>query len=105
VALPRLTRLDFEVPKEAAALSDEEKALMTDIQEWFAQYMQKARNEGSKLTIARQFERRLGRPLIEDERKVLAERLDRLGEDRVDDVLFGLPRETLAAWLADPAAS
>jgi hypothetical protein len=78
---------------------------MTEIQEWFKQQQQRIRDEGRMQTLARQFERRLGRSLAEGERKVLAERLDRLGEDRVDDALFALAGEALAAWLADPAAS
>ena len=109
VALPWLQRLNFEVPKEPATLSDEEKALMSEIQDWFEQYQGKVRDEGVKLgragTFARHFERRLGRALSDEERKALAERLDRLGEDRVDDALFGLASEALAAWLSDPAAS
>jgi hypothetical protein len=113
VALPWLSRLRFEVPPEPAALSDEERATMTEIQEWFEQYQQNLRDEGVKLgrdegraqAIARLFERRLGRPFTDGERKVLTERLDLLGEDRMDDVLLGLDAGALAAWLADPAAS
>ncbi len=94
---------------------------MTEIQEWFEQYQRQVRGEAEKLgldkgeklgfdkgraqAIARLFERRLGRPLAEGERRGLAERIERLGEDRVDDVLLGLDAGALAAWLADPAAS
>ncbi|WP_438014508.1 hypothetical protein WMF18_26875 [Sorangium sp. So ce315] len=57
------------------------------------------------LTRTKQFEKKLGRPLAEAERSVLAERFDRLGPDRLDDVLLELPADAIAAWLADPAAS
>jgi hypothetical protein len=50
------------------------------------------------------FAKRLARPLAEAELGQIAERLDRLGEDRMDDVLLGFAPEALAAWLADPAA-
>jgi hypothetical protein len=78
---------------------------MTAIQEWFEQYNRRVRDEGRGQAIARLFARRLGRPLAEAERRVLAERIERLGEDRVDDVLLESSDRALAAWLADPAAS
>jgi hypothetical protein len=55
--------------------------------------------------LATQFEKKLGRPLTEAEHPVLAERLGRLGSDRLDDVRLGLSADALTAWLADPAAS
>jgi hypothetical protein len=38
------------------------------------------------------------------EHAVLAERLDRLGEDRIVDLFLTHGGAALAAWLADPAA-
>ncbi|CAN97888.1 hypothetical protein predicted by Glimmer/Critica [Sorangium cellulosum So ce56] len=54
--------------------------------------------------LARQFEKKLGRPLTEMEHSVLAERFERLGADRLDDAKLALPSDALAAWLADPMA-
>jgi hypothetical protein len=42
--------------------------------------------EGPIATMARLFERRLGRPLAGAERATVGERLERLGQDRLDDV-------------------
>jgi hypothetical protein len=50
------------------------------------------------------FERKLGRPLTIDEGHRLRDRFDRLGSDRVGDVVLDLSSKALAAWLADPAA-
>jgi hypothetical protein len=51
------------------------------------------------------FERRLGRPLVESEHLALREKLERLGGDRLGDVVLDLTPEALAAWLANPGAS
>ncbi|WP_437623262.1 hypothetical protein [Sorangium sp. So ce1151] len=111
VALPWLVRLRFETPAEPsarAALDPEEEEIVTEVQQWFEQLKQSLRDEGLKegqlRTLARQLEKKLGRPLADAERSVLAERFDRLGPDRLDDVLLELPAGALAAWLADPAA-
>jgi hypothetical protein len=55
--------------------------------------------------LVRGYARRLGRPLTEAERATLAQRVERLGADRVLDVHYELAADTLAAWLADPAAT
>ncbi|WP_438014226.1 hypothetical protein WMF18_25300 [Sorangium sp. So ce315] len=93
---------------------------MTEVQQWFEQLKQSLREEarrealqeglkeglkeGQLRVLARLFEKKLGRPLAEPERSVLAERLDRLGPDRLDDVWTELSADALAAWLVDPAA-
>ena len=108
VALPWLARLRFEVPPSPVEQSDEERDFIMETQEWFEQYKGGLRSEGfdkgRTQALARLFAKRLGRPLAEPERQVLAERLARLGEDRLDDVILGLGPEALAAWLVDPAA-
>lgn len=55
--------------------------------------------------LVHQFERRLARSLTDAEHAVLRERLDRLGADRLGDVVMDLPADALGAWLADPAAT
>ncbi|WP_437738295.1 hypothetical protein [Sorangium sp. So ce1335] len=48
---------------------------------------------------------RLGRPLTEAETAALAERLERLGADRISEVMLSSSAEALAAWLSDPNAT
>jgi hypothetical protein len=61
--------------------------------------------KGVKKDVTRLFERRLKRSLSEQEQVMLARRIDTLGVDRIHDVLFELPAEALAPWLADPGAT
>ncbi|AUX26473.1 uncharacterized protein SOCEGT47_070420 [Sorangium cellulosum] len=93
---------------------------MAEIHEWFEQFKQSIRKEalqegfkeglekglkeGQIRPLARQFEKKLGRPLSEAEQFVLVERFDRLGLNRLDDVRLELSADALAAWLAEPAA-
>ncbi|WP_437571109.1 hypothetical protein [Sorangium sp. So ce542] len=124
VALPWLVRLRFETqaePSARAAEDAEEEEIVTEVQQWFEQLKQSIRDEARKEglkeghleglkegqlgVLARQFEKKLGRPLAEAERSILAERFDRLGLDLLDDVRLELSADALAAWLADPAAS
>jgi hypothetical protein len=60
---------------------------------------------GRQEDFARQYGKRLGRPLTAEERATLVQRLGTLGADRLDDVLFGLAPEAIAAWLGDPIAA
>ena len=60
--------------------------------------------KGAAGAFAHQFERRLGRALRDDERACLRERTERLGPDRLGDVVLDLSADELAAWLADPNA-
>jgi hypothetical protein len=70
---------------------------------------QRGRQEGElrgrQEDFARQYGKRLGRPLTAEERATLVQRLGTLGADRLDDVLFGLAPEAIAAWLGDPIAA
>jgi hypothetical protein len=50
-------------------------------------------------------ERRLGRALTPDEHHALRERFNRLGSNRLGDVVLDLSADALAAWLADPNAA
>ncbi len=55
--------------------------------------------------MTKTYEDRLKRPLSERERAMLVRRVDTLGTERIHAVLFELPAEALAAWLADPGAT
>ncbi|WP_437982258.1 hypothetical protein [Sorangium sp. So ce117] len=119
-------------PSARTAEDAEEEEIVTEVQQWFEQLkqslrdearkeglqegrkeglqegrkegLQEGRKEGQLRVLARQFEKKLGRPLTEMEHSVLAERFERLGADRLDDAKLALPPEALAAWLADPTA-
>jgi hypothetical protein len=103
----------------AQAAGGAEEATMVDTSEARA-LIQKVRNEGRNegleaglerglaaglRPLVRQFERRLGRPLSDAERGVLASRLDVVGPDRLGDVVLDLDSAALAAWLASPTAT
>jgi hypothetical protein len=62
------------------------------------------KKQGKALKLSRQFEKRLARTLTDAEHATLIERMDRLGEDRLDDVLLTFTSEAVADWLANPGA-
>ncbi len=120
IALPWLARLLFEVPASATDLPVEERDFVMETREWFEQLQTQLREEGvaqgqargreegftrGRLqAVSRLMEKRLLRPLTEAERRTLAERIARLGDDRVDEVLLAFSPATLSAWLSDPSA-
>ena len=59
--------------------------------------------EGRIEMLAVFFAKRLGRSLTDAEHAALAERLVRLGKDRLIEILFTRDGEDAAAWFADPA--
>jgi hypothetical protein len=61
--------------------------------------------EKGLMPLAHQFERRLGRALTPEEHHALRERFDRIGSNRLGDVVLDLSAAALAAWLADPDAA
>jgi hypothetical protein len=78
---------------------------------WLARERAEAREEGLEKglerglgPVLRQFERKLGRLLTAQERAQLVDRLDRLGPERLGDVVLDLDAVALAAWLTDPTA-
>jgi hypothetical protein len=60
--------------------------------------------EGQKKTIVHLLEKRFARPLTEEESSQLAEKMLRLGAERISDVVLELGKDALASWLSDPAA-
>lgn len=65
---------------------------------------QQGEQEGQKKTLMHQFEKRLARPITQDELAQLQEKLGRLGAERISDVVLELSKDALASWLSDPAA-
>jgi flagellar biosynthesis/type III secretory pathway protein FliH len=59
-------------------------------------------DEGRHRAMARLFEKRLGRAMTGEEHSALDARFDRLGEDRLDEVVLALAGDALTSWLADP---
>ena len=112
MAVPWLQRLRFEVPSDPDKQTSEERDFIVETQEWFEQYKRQIRNEGRcegrsegrKEHRIQLFEKRLGRALLEGERQLLERKLERVGEARLDDVLFELRGTALAAWLEDADA-
>jgi hypothetical protein len=61
-------------------------------------------DRGRLMTYVRQFAWRLGRALTDRERATVEQRLEALGDERLNAVVMSSSPEALAAWLADPAA-
>ncbi|EYF08522.1 hypothetical protein [Chondromyces apiculatus] len=78
--------------------------ICVDAQEWYQQQLEEAEQRGRFKAMARLYGIRLGRPLTEAESANLAQRLDRLGEERVGEVMLTSSPDALARWLSDPAA-
>ena len=106
-AAPVFVRLQVELPKDPKdRTADEEEIAMTG-QEIMKDTERKGEQKGlakGTAPLMHQFERRLARPLSEEEHARLIERLDTLGSDRVGDVILDLSADELATWLADPHA-
>jgi len=111
VALPWLVRRSFEVTAEVVAdLPPEERDFIMETREWYEQFnakrlneaLQKGKESGQLETMVQLCGTRLGRPLTEAESTALADRLNRLGKERVGQVLLSSSSEMLAVWLSDP---
>jgi hypothetical protein len=71
----------------------------------YQQGLNKGIERGIKKDLAKLFERRLKRPLSEQENATLVRRIDTLGTDRIHEVLLEVPAQDIGPWLADPAAT
>ncbi len=80
-------------------------ALLTEEDVMQSSVFKMGEQRGRQENFARQYGKRLGRPLTAAERATLVQRLGTLGAERLDDVLFGLTPEAIAAWLEDPMAA
>jgi len=69
------------------------------LREGIEQGLAKGLTKGLAL-LSYQFERRLGRPITERERRRLAARMDKDGPDKLGAVVLDLSREQLETWLA-----
>jgi hypothetical protein len=65
--------------------------------------LEQGREQGLAM-LHRQFTRKLGRRLLAKEKDLLSTRLDKLGPNRLGDVVLDLTPARLEAWLANPRA-
>ena len=109
-AVPRVVQLRLSLPPDKEA--QEAVMAMQDVYEqWERGVLQRGRQEGleqglaqERELLARQFARRLGRPLSHAEQTVFQERFVKCGPTRLGDVVLDLAPVALEAWLADPEA-
>jgi cation transport regulator ChaB len=104
VALPKAVQEALPKAVQEALPKAVQEALPKAVQEALPKAVQEALERGQLETMVKLCGMRLGRPLNEDESTALAERLHRLGEERVGQVLLLSSSDTLAAWLSDPNA-
>lgn len=108
IAMRILVECRIEIAEDPVhrTLEDEDFVMNTQeiVDAMERKFLENGRREGMK-PLARQFERRLQRPLTGDEIEVLLRRLDTLGAERLGDVVLDLSPEALASWLAAPDAS
>ena len=81
-----------------------EKGLQQGLQQGLQKGLQKGLQRGLA-PLVRVFERRLGRPITEDERRWIAKRMKKDGPELLGDVVVDLSPEQLSAWLAQRKSS
>ncbi|HZF47608.1 MAG TPA: hypothetical protein VE093_03100 [Polyangiaceae bacterium] len=81
-----------------------QEALPKAVQKALPKAVQEAKESWQLETMARLCRRRLGRPLTETENAALANRIEQLGEDPVEEVVLSSSSDALGAWLAEPNA-
>jgi hypothetical protein len=104
--LPTLVSWHLVIEKKSEHSPDEED-FMTAAKDLLKQMEQQWIEKGIEKALAplvHLFERKLGRSLTGSERRTVAQRLDRVGPDRLGDVVLDLSPEQLATWLTDPEA-
>lgn len=101
--LPMLLRWRTQIPELPALRSPDEEDFVDNAQQILDEWERRATDRGLA-PLMRQFERRLGRPVVEAEREVLRDRLGTLGPERLGDVVLDLSAADLSAWLGDPRA-
>ena len=86
-----------------ALLARGNRVLVSALDERQAQGVTQGRAEGLA-PLVRLIERRLTRTLTTDERTRVRAKLERVGPERLGDVVLDLAPDALAAWIADPDA-
>jgi hypothetical protein len=77
------------------------KAVQEALPKAVQEALQGAKESWQLETMTRLCRRRLGRPPTEIEKAAIADRIDRLGEERVEEVILSSSSDALSAWLAD----
>lgn len=105
---PLLVRYLFEIPSDPTQQTSEDKEFIMNAQELFEEFRretsQAGERSGERRMLIRLFAMRLGRPLTESEQRMLAERLDRLGQSAMEKAVLERTGAELATWLAAPDA-
>jgi hypothetical protein len=73
-----------------------------DVQKIYDDAMQRAAQEGETRAVVRMSGLKLGRPLTEEERRVVPERVAQLGPEAVERVVWQLDVPAFERWLAAP---
>jgi hypothetical protein len=103
-ALPKAVQEALPKAVQEALPKAVQEALPKAVQEALPKAVQEAKESWQVETMARLCRRRLGRPLTETENAALANRIEQLGEDRVEEVVLSSSSDALGAWLVDPNA-
>jgi hypothetical protein len=96
-ALPKAVQEALPKAVQEALPKAVQEALPKAVQE----ALQGAKESWQLETMTRLCRRRLGRPPTEIEKAAIADRIDRLGEERVEEVILSSSADALSAWLAD----
>ena len=112
LALPIVVSLRMAITEHPVNTENED--LMEATQDLFEEFQQRLLRQGREEGIqegwlkARQLgldhlaQCRLGRPLSDHEADAISERVQRLGAERIEEVVLGGTASEVAAWLADP---
>ncbi len=108
IARLRLDLKDDTTQEAQEYRMDTEKLVEEMLQKQLDAGRREGRREGRRAErregLRRRCAHRLGRPLTRAEERTLVARADRLGTDRLDEVILDSSPEALAVWLADPEA-
>ena len=106
-----ILRTMLKAPPDDKEVYERSRKMALIANEYFPEFGDARHKQGVKqgvkkglAPLVRLFSRRLDRALTLDERRILAQRLDTLGADRLGDVVLDLTTAELAAWIVDPDA-
>jgi hypothetical protein len=101
VSLPVLVSLRLTLPTDEDQTEEERKFSM-DVQKIYEDAMQRAAQEGETRAVVRMIGLKLGRPLTEEERRVVTERVAQIGHEAVERVVWKLDVQAFERWLTTP---
>jgi hypothetical protein len=90
----------FDAQKRKLTL--EERKFSMDVQKIYEDAMQRAAHEGETRAVVRMIGLKRGRPLTEEERCVVTERVVQIGHEAVERVVWKLDVQAFERWLTTP---